>query len=44
LTQVASEVEGARIALDWAKRNDVLALPLHSRSARDAVIAMLQGR
>jgi cyanophycin synthetase len=37
-----SEVEGARYALDWARPGDVLALPMHSPSARAAVVAMLQ--
>jgi cyanophycin synthetase len=39
-----SEVEAARYALDWARPGDVLALPLHSSSARNAVIEMLQNR
>jgi len=37
-----SEVEAARYALDWARPGDVLALPLHSPSARAAVVAMLE--
>ena len=37
-----SEVEAARYALDWARPGDVLALPLHSSSARAAVVAMLE--
>src|SRR5271168_808364 len=37
-----SELEGARYALDWARPGDVLALPVHSSSARAAVIAMLE--
>ena len=36
-----SEVEAARHALDWARAGDVLALPLHSASARAAVVALL---
>jgi cyanophycin synthetase len=40
----SSEVEGARYALDWARPGDVLALPMHSVSARAAVVAMLQKR
>jgi hypothetical protein len=36
-----SEAEAARCALEWARPGDVLALPLHSASARAAVIAML---
>jgi cyanophycin synthetase len=38
-----SEVEAARCALDWARPGDVLALPVHSSSARAAVVAMLEG-
>jgi cyanophycin synthetase len=37
-----SEVEAARYALDWARPGDVLALPLHSSSARATVVAMLE--
>jgi UDP-N-acetylmuramyl tripeptide synthase len=37
-----SEVEAARYALDWARPGDVLALPVHSASARAAVVAMLE--
>ncbi len=37
-----SEVEAARYALEWARSGDVLALPMHSASARAAVIALLQ--
>jgi cyanophycin synthetase len=39
-----SEVEAARYALDWAHPGDVLALPLHSLSARATVVAMLENR
>ena len=39
-----SEVEAARYALDWARPGDVLALPVHSWSARAAVVAMLEKR
>jgi UDP-N-acetylmuramyl tripeptide synthase len=38
-----SEIEAARCALDWARPGDVLALPLHSSSARAEVTAMLEG-
>jgi len=38
----SSEVEAARCALDWSRPGDVLALPLHSASARAAIVAMLQ--
>jgi cyanophycin synthetase len=37
-----TELEAARFALQWAQRGDVLALPLHSPSARAAVVAMLE--
>ncbi len=39
-----SEVDAARYALAWARRGDVLALPVHSSSARAAVVAMLEKR
>jgi UDP-N-acetylmuramyl tripeptide synthase len=38
----SSEVEAARCAIDWSRPGDVLALPLHSTGARDAVVAILQ--
>jgi UDP-N-acetylmuramyl tripeptide synthase len=38
----SSEVEAARCAIDWSRPGDVLALPLHSASARAAIVAMLQ--
>jgi cyanophycin synthetase len=37
-----SEVEAARYALDWARPGDVLVFPVHSQSARTAVLAMLE--
>lgn len=37
-----SELEAVRCALEWAQPGDVLALPVHSASARAAVLAMLQ--
>jgi cyanophycin synthetase len=37
-----NEVEAARHALDWARPGDVLALPIHSSSARATVVAMLE--
>jgi cyanophycin synthetase len=37
-----SEVEAARYALDWARPGDVLALPVHSSSARATIVAMLE--
>jgi UDP-N-acetylmuramyl tripeptide synthase len=40
----SSEVEAARVALDWARPGDVLALPVHSAPARAAVVAMLESR
>jgi cyanophycin synthetase len=39
-----SEVEAVRYALDWARPGDVLALPVHSSSARAAVVSMLENR
>jgi UDP-N-acetylmuramyl tripeptide synthase len=38
-----TEVEAARYALDWARPRDVLVFPVHSQSARAAVLAMLEG-
>jgi UDP-N-acetylmuramyl tripeptide synthase len=40
----SSEVEAARCAIDWSRPGDVLALPLHSTSARSAIVALLQNR
>lgn len=37
-----NELDAARCALEWARPGDVLALPLHSPSARAAVLALLQ--
>jgi hypothetical protein len=37
-----TELEAAQFALEWAQPGDVLALPLHSRSARAAVVAILE--
>ncbi len=37
-----TEVEAARFALDWARPRDVLVFPMHSQTARAAVIAMLE--
>lgn len=36
-----SELEAARLALEWARPGDVLALPVHSSAARAAVLALL---
>jgi hypothetical protein len=36
-----TELEAARFALQWAQPGDVLALPLHSPSARAAVVRIL---
>jgi UDP-N-acetylmuramyl tripeptide synthase len=44
LPVVGSEVEAARYALDWARPGDVLALPVHSSSARAIVVAMVESR
>jgi UDP-N-acetylmuramyl tripeptide synthase len=40
----SSEAEAARCAIDWARPGDVLALPLHSTSARAAIVAILQNQ
>jgi cyanophycin synthetase len=40
----SSEVEAARCAIDWSRPGDVLALPLHSTSARAAIVAILQSQ
>ena len=37
-----SEVEAARHALEWARPGDVLVFPVHSQTARAAVVAMLE--
>jgi cyanophycin synthetase len=37
-----NELDAARYALGWAQPGDVLALPVHSPSARAAVVAMLR--
>ncbi len=37
-----SELEATRYALDWAQPGDVLALPVHSASARAEVILLLE--
>jgi UDP-N-acetylmuramyl tripeptide synthase len=37
-----NELDAARLALEWARAGDVLALPLHSPSARAAVVSILQ--
>jgi cyanophycin synthetase len=37
-----NELDAARYALEWAQPGDVLALPLHSPSARAAVVSILQ--
>jgi cyanophycin synthetase len=42
LPMVNSEVEAVRYALKWARPGDVLALPVHSATARAAVVAMLR--
>ena len=37
-----SEVEAAQCALKWARRGDVLALPVHSSNARTTLAALLE--
>jgi cyanophycin synthetase len=44
MTVENTEVAAARYALDWARKGDVLALPLHSPSARATVVAMVKDR
>ena len=39
-----NELEAARYALNWARPGDVLALPIHSSSARAELIAALSAR
>ena len=36
------EVEAARMLLAWARAGDVVVLPLHAVSAREAIVAELQ--
>jgi cyanophycin synthetase len=43
LPQCASELAAVHHALEWARPGDVLALPVHSPSARAAVLALLAG-
>jgi cyanophycin synthetase len=40
----SNEIEAAHCALEWARPGDVLALPIHSPSARAAVISVLQSK
>jgi UDP-N-acetylmuramyl tripeptide synthase len=42
LPMCTTELDAARCALGWARPGDVLALPVHSAQAREAVIAMLE--
>jgi cyanophycin synthetase len=37
-----SEMDAVRCALEWARPGDVLALPVHSAAAREAVLALLK--
>jgi cyanophycin synthetase len=39
----ASEIEAVHCAIEWARPGDVLALPVHSTTARAAVLALLSG-
>jgi cyanophycin synthetase len=41
LTLANNELDAARYALQWARSGDLLALPIHSSSARDSVVSML---
>jgi cyanophycin synthetase len=38
-----TEIAAARLALEWVRPGDVLAMPLHSTSARDAIVNLLRG-
>ena len=38
-----NEIDAARHALDWARPGDILAFPIHSPSARAAVVTLLRG-
>ena len=42
LSMAATELEAAHLALQWASAGDVVALPLHLKAARQAVLAELQ--
>jgi cyanophycin synthetase len=42
LSTVSAEADGVRALLAWAAPGDLLVLPVHALSARDAVIALLQ--
>jgi cyanophycin synthetase len=42
LPMTGTEVEAARYALHWARAGDIVALPLHIASARQAILADLQ--
>ena len=42
LSDAGGEVEAARLALAWTRPGDVLALPLHSLTARNTVAALLE--
>jgi cyanophycin synthetase len=44
LPLAANELDAADIALHWARPGDVLALPLHSRAAREQLITRLSNR
>ena len=44
LRERSSELEAARCALEWALPGDILALPVHSLSARTAVVQILEER
>jgi UDP-N-acetylmuramyl tripeptide synthase len=44
LPMANSELEAAHLAFAWARPGDLLALPVHSLSARTAVIAVIENR
>jgi UDP-N-acetylmuramyl tripeptide synthase len=41
VTYCVDEVDAARVALTWARKGDILALPIHALDARGAVSALL---
>jgi UDP-N-acetylmuramyl tripeptide synthase len=44
LPERSSEVEAARLALDWARPGDVLVMPVHGLAARAEVVRLLRDR
>ena len=42
ISTVSAEADGVRALLEWAAPGDLLVLPVHALSARDAVVALLR--